>query len=108
MSFLTQAFARGFFRNADMRPAKLRITKFTPAFQRPHVSRGARGVWSGGPANVQNLPREYPSVFPYGSTEWLLDQSAKLSADYYAAAEAAKAAQAMGIGERIARLRAQT
>lgn len=29
MNFLTQAFTRGFFRNPDVRPAKLKITRFT-------------------------------------------------------------------------------
>ncbi len=100
MKFLTQGFARGFFRNADARPAKLRITKFTD--DRPYAGVIVSATWRGGVANFQNLPKQYPSPFPEGTTEWFLDECVRLRAPI----KVSKPAAPLTIGECIARLRA--
>lgn len=63
IKFLTQGFARGFFRNPDVKSVELRPTKFT--------------LSSGKKFQAQNVPRTRHSA-PEGSKEWLLEETAAL------------------------------
>jgi hypothetical protein len=121
MKFLTQAFSRGFFRNPDVRPAKLQITKFQPSQdQHPYVGSTSVSSWHSGKGNCQNLPR-YPSPFPEGTTEWFMDECQRLRAPIESARNdkpyagvtvrasvplLAPRERPLTIGECIARLRA--
>lgn len=69
MKFLTQGFTRGFFRNADVRPAELKIAKFPDT----------RGPRTGSQPKFDCLVQmnELRSA-PEGTTEWFLEEAASI------------------------------
>jgi hypothetical protein len=68
MKFLTQGFTRGFFRNADQRPAELKLAKFTGTLRedlmqrrvRPSIVIPARGAVS---INLKTEMDDYDPLF---------------------------------------------
>lgn len=71
IKFLTQGFTRGFFRNPDVRPAELKITRFPDTrIVGKHPALGAPFGDMVGNGTLHSAPPQ--------SKEWLLEESAAM------------------------------